>query len=100
MSRMPSSLRMRSTSTGGTVAAPVVPPRREEVSNGAFSSSVSSIWNTVGGPGKKLIFSRSIRSIACPTSNCAIGTATAPDNRQATQPTFIPNEWKNGLAIR
>ena len=78
----------------------MVPPRRLEVSTGRLSFSERIIWNTVGGPGKKLIFSCSIRVIASATSNWAIGTATAPDSRQATQPTFIPNEWKNGLAIR
>ena len=97
---MPSSVRMRSTSTGGTVAAPVVPPRKDEQSKSWRSFSASSIWNIVGGPGRKLIRSRSIAAITARTSNCGIGTMTAPAIRQATQPTFIPKLWKNGFTIR
>ena len=99
-STMPRSLRIRSTRAGGTLAAPVVPPRSDEQSHGRLSSSARSIWKIVGGPGMKVMRSRSIRSMACATSNCGIGTATAPESMQATQPTFIPKEWKNGLAIR
>ena len=79
-------------------AAPVTPAR--SVDSLLLSSTASSEWYSVGGPGSIVIRSASMSSTTRSTSKTATGSIVAPRMNDAIRPAFKPKVWKYGLTIR
>ena len=79
-------------------AAPVTPARN--VDSLPLSSTVSSEWYSVGGPGSIVMRSAAMSSTTRSTSKTGTGSIVAPRRNDATSPAFNPKVWKYGLIIR